>query len=51
MVASREATIKYSDSIFLVRMLRILTYQPCKYEGMGTHSVDALVCQIWGKYR
>ena len=32
-------------------MLRILTYQPCKYEGMGTHSVDALVWQIWGKYR
>ena len=29
-------------------MLRILTYQPCKYEGMGTHSVDALVWQIWG---
>ena len=34
----REATIKYSDSIFPVRILRILTYQPCKYIGMGMHS-------------
>ena len=47
----REATNKYSDSIFPVRILPILTYQPCKYEGMGMDSVDTLVCQIRGKYR
>ena len=47
----REATSMYSDSIFPVRILRILTYQPCIYEGMGMHSVDTLVCQSWGKYR
>ena len=47
----REATNKYSDSIFPVRILPIPTYQPCKYEGMGMDSVDTLVCQIWGKYR
>ena len=47
----REETNKYSDSIFPVRILPILTYQPCKYEGMGMDSVDTLVCQIWGKYR
>ena len=47
----REATSEYSDSIFPVRILRILTYQPCKYEGMGMHSVDTLVCRTWGKYR
>ena len=41
----------YSDSIFPVRFLRIPTYPPCKYEGMGMHSVDTLVCQIWAKYR
>ena len=29
-------------------MLRIRTYQPCKYEGMGMRSVDALVCHICG---
>ena len=34
-----------------MRILRIPTYQPCKYEGMGMDSVDTLVCQIWGKYR
>ena len=40
----------YSDSKFPVRILRILTYQPCIYEGMGMgmHSVDTLVCQSWG---
>ena len=47
---SRVATNKYSDAILPVRILRIPIYQPCKYEGMGTHSVDALVCQILGKY-
>ena len=47
----REATSMYSDSKFPVRILRILTYQPCIYEGMDMHSVDTLVCQIWGKYR
>ena len=41
----------YSDSIFSVRIVRIPTHQPCKFEGMGMHSVDTLVCQIWGKYR
>ena len=47
----REATSEYSGSIFPVRILRIFTYQPCIYEGMGMHSVDTLVCQSWGKYR
>ena len=47
----REATSEYSDSIFPLRILRILTYQPSKYEGMGMHCVDTLVCQSWGKYR
>ena len=47
----REATIKYSDSIFVVCILRILTYQPCKYKGVGMLSVDTPVCQIWAKYR
>ena len=47
----REATNKYSDSIFPVRILPIPTYQPWKYEGMGVDSVDTLVCQILGKYR
>ena len=47
----REATRAYSDTIFPVRILRILTYQPCKYEGMSMHCVDTLVCQSWGKYR
>ena len=47
----REATSMYSDSKFPVRILRILTYQPCIYEGMGMHCVDTLVCQSWGKYR
>ena len=47
----REATSMYSDSIFPVRILHIRTYQPCKYEGMGIHSVDTLVCRCWGKYR
>ena len=46
----REATNKYSDSIFPVRIPPIPTYQPCKYAGMGMDSVDTLVCQIWGKY-
>ena len=36
----------YSDSIFSVRILPIPTYQPWKYEGMGMHNVDTLVCQI-----
>ena len=35
----------YSDSIFPVLILRIRTYQPCKYEGMGMHSVDTLICR------
>ena len=41
----------YSDSIFPVPILRIPVYLPCKYEGMGMHSVDTLVSQIWAKYR
>ena len=44
--ACREATTKYSDYIFPVRILPILSYQPWKYEGMGMHNVDTLVCQI-----
>ena len=47
----REATSMYSDTVFPVRILRILTYQPCKYEGIGMHSVDTLICRSWGKYR
>ena len=35
----------------LVRTLRTRTYQPCKWEGIGMHTVATLVCQIWGKYR
>ena len=41
----------YSDSIFPVPILRIPVYLPGKYEGMGMHSVDTLVYQIWAKYR
>ena len=41
----------YSDSIFPARILRISAYLPCKYEGMGIHSVDTLVCQSLWKYR
>ena len=44
--ACREATNKYSDSIFPVPILRILTYQLKKYERKGMHNVDTLVCQI-----
>ena len=47
----REATSMYSDTVFPVRILRILTYQPCKYEGMCMHSVDTLICRSWWKYR
>ena len=47
----REATNMYSDSIPPVPILRIPAHRPCKYEGMGMHRVDTLVCQIWGKYR
>ena len=47
----REATNKYIDIIFPVRILPIPTYQPCKYEGMGMDSVDTLVSQILGKFR
>ena len=46
-----EATRKYSDSIFPVSILRTRSYPPCKYEGVGMHSLDTLVCQSWGKYR
>ena len=47
----REATSKYSDSIIPVPILPTRSYPPCKYEGMGMHSLDTLVCQSWGKYR
>ena len=47
----REATSEYSDSIFPVRILRIRTYQPCKYEGIGIYGVGTLICRSWGKYR
>ena len=50
-VTCREATIMHSDTIFPVPILRISAYLPCKYVGMGMHSVDTLVCQIWAKYR
>ena len=45
-----EATSKYSDSIFPVYPT-YRSYPPCKYEGVGMHSLDRLVCQSWGKYR
>ena len=41
----------YSDSKFPVRILRILTYQPCKYEGIGIYGVGTLICRSRGKYR
>ena len=47
----REATSKYSDSIFPVRVLRIHAYPPSNWEGIRMHSVATMVCQIWGKYR
>ena len=47
----REATSKYSDSIFPVPILHTRSYPPCKYEGVGMHSLETLVCQSWGKYR
>ena len=47
----REATSKYSDSIFPVPILPTRSHPPCKYEGMGMHSLDTLVCQSWEKYR
>ena len=46
-----EATSKYSDSIFPVPILHTRSYPPCKYEGVGMHSLETLVCQSWGKYR
>ena len=39
----------YSDSIFPVRILPIPAYQPCKYEGMGMHSVDTLALSNLGE--
>ena len=47
----REATVKYSDSIFLVRVLRIRTYSPRNWEGIDMRSWATSVCQIWVKYR
>ena len=41
----------YSDSIFPVPILPIPAHRTCKYEGMGMHRVDTLVCQTWAKYR
>ena len=35
----REATSKYSDSIIPVPILPTCSYPPCKYEGMGMHSM------------
>ena len=46
-----EATSKYSAFIFPVPILPTRSHPPCKYEGMGMHSLDTLVCQSWGKYR
>ena len=31
-----------------MRTLPTRTYQPCKWEGMGMHSLATLVCQTWG---
>ena len=41
----------YSDSIFPVPILPIPAHRTSKYEGMGMHRVDTLVCQTWAKYR
>ena len=46
-----EATSKYCDSIFPVRILRIRTYLPCNWEGIDRHSLATVVCQLWMKYR
>ena len=47
----REASHMYSDSIFPVPILPIPAHRTGKYEGMGMHRVDTLVCQTWAKYR
>ena len=46
----REATSKYSDSIFPVSVLRTRTYLPCNWEGIGMHSLVTVVCQSWVIY-
>ena len=35
--------------ISLVRTLPTRTYQPCKWEGMGMHSLATVICQMWRK--
>ena len=47
----REATVKYSDSKFPVRVLLIRTYSPRNWEGIVMRSWATAVCQIWVKYR
>ena len=32
-----------------MRTLPTRTYQPCKWEGMGMHSLATVICQMWGK--
>ena len=44
-----RATTRVRGYIFPVPTLPIRTYTPCKYEGMGMHSLTALVCQTWGE--
>ena len=38
-------------TLYFLSILRTRSYPPCKYEGVGMHSLDTLVCQSWGKYR
>ena len=47
----REATVKYSDSIYPVRVLRIRTYPPRNWEGIDMRSLATVVCLKWVKYR
>ena len=47
----REATVKYSNSIFPVRVLHIRTHSPHNWEGIDMRSWATADCQIWVKCR
>ena len=47
----RRAPLELGATYFPVPTLHIRTYTPCKWEGMGMHSLTALVCQLGAKYR
>ena len=44
-----RAPLELGATYFLCLPLPIRTYTPCKQEGMGMHSLTALVCQTWGE--